>query len=136
MLGRAMARRCPVCGKGKLFRGGLRLAPACPECGWITEREPGTSTGPMYLSAAVTQIVAAALALGFLLLTDWPASKMLLVGILPLALFCLWCFPLCKAVWAAVEYFTDAAMGETGDARYAREAFSKKEAPGGGGESL
>jgi uncharacterized protein (DUF983 family) len=29
----ALAGRCPRCGKGRLFRGLLDIAPACPACG-------------------------------------------------------------------------------------------------------
>lgn len=31
-MGRGMAGRCPACGKGRLFRGFLRIAPACEHC--------------------------------------------------------------------------------------------------------
>jgi uncharacterized protein (DUF983 family) len=32
-IGRGLACRCPRCGKGKLFRGFLTLAPRCERCG-------------------------------------------------------------------------------------------------------
>src|SRR5262245_63903662 len=33
--------RCPVCGKGKLFRGYLDTPERCPECGYYFMRETG-----------------------------------------------------------------------------------------------
>jgi uncharacterized protein (DUF983 family) len=99
---------------------------SCPRCGWITEREPGAFTGPMYLVAAVTELFAAALALALLFLTDWPAARIFLVGLPLLVLFSLWCFPTSKAVWAAIEHATDAASGESAREEYRDRAYEKR----------
>lgn len=111
-LGRALRRRCPACGEGRLFDGPFRMRGSCPACGWVTEREPGSFTGPMYLVAAVTETFAALLAILLLFLTDWPPKRIFLVGLPLLLLFSLWCFPTSKAVWAAIDFATDAAAGD------------------------
>jgi len=84
----------------------------------------------MYLVAVVTEIFAALLAAGLLFLTDWPPRRILLVGLPVLLAFCLWSFPLSKAVWAAVEFATDAASGDAEKPGYRERAYGDKTAPG------
>jgi len=66
----------------------------------------------MYLSAAVTQLVAAALMVVVFLTTDWPLWLSLAV-MLPLVVgFCYWSLPRFMAAWVAVEYLTDRSNRE------------------------
>lgn len=46
---RGFARKCPACGKGKLFDGYLKLRPVCSECGagWDHEK---AADGPAWLT--------------------------------------------------------------------------------------
>lgn len=104
---RALRRRCPRCGGGALFRSTFRLRRACASCGLVFRREPGALTGQMYLSAAVTQIFAAALAVGLFLLTDWSTALALAVGIPLAAAFSYAFLPYAMALWVAVEFMTD-----------------------------
>jgi uncharacterized protein (DUF983 family) len=109
---RALARRCPQCGRGALFRGYARLAAACEPCGHAFRREAGSQTGSMYVSAAVTELFAAAVALGLFWWTDWSVRAGLLVGVPLVLLFCYAFLPVSMAFWAAVEYATDVSNGE------------------------
>ena len=109
---RALARRCPQCGRGGLFARRLRLREACGACGLRLRREAGSQTGSMYVSAAVTELFAAAVAVGMFLLTDWGVRTGLLVGV-PLVLAFSYAFlPVSMAFWSAVEYATDVSNGE------------------------
>ena len=38
--------RCPICGRGKLFKGWLALNDTCSECGARFFRDPGNWTAP------------------------------------------------------------------------------------------
>ena len=40
-LGNLIRLRCPVCGKGKIFKGYLDTPGKCPECGYYFMRETG-----------------------------------------------------------------------------------------------
>ncbi|MGH9421521.1 MAG: DUF983 domain-containing protein, partial [Thermoanaerobaculia bacterium] len=40
-LGRGLRRRCPRCGKGKLFRRGLKTYERCSECNLLYQRDYG-----------------------------------------------------------------------------------------------
>lgn len=104
---RCLRRRCPQCGRGRLFRSVLRLADDCEQCGLVYQRESGAVTGSMYLSAAVTQIVAASLLLAVPLLTDWSPWFSIAVTVPPIALFCYAFLPVSRSLWVAVEYWSD-----------------------------
>lgn len=71
-------------------------------------------TGAMYLSAVVTEIFAAALAVGMFLLTDWGVLFGLAVAIPVFLLFTFWFFPRSLGVWTAIEYMVDASHDEAG----------------------
>ena len=111
-LAKALRRRCPRCGEGALFATRFRLRDACDSCGLRYRREQGAMTGSMYLSAAVTEVFAAAVIAVTYLATDWGALTSIAVG-LPLVLaFCYAFLPLSHAIWTAVEYATDVANRE------------------------
>lgn len=111
-LRRVLARRCPQCGAGPLFRAYARLRPACPACGLVYRREPGALTGSMYLSAAVTQLFAAVVIALVWILTDWSPGASIALS-LPLVVgFCALFLPYSQALWVAVEYATDAVNRE------------------------
>jgi uncharacterized protein (DUF983 family) len=110
--GRALRRRCPQCGEGRLFRGYARLEGACAVCGLVYRREAGAQTGSMYMTAAVTQVVAATVIALAWILTDMGLGTFLLISV-PLVLgFCLWFLPVSQSLWVAIEYVTDVNNGE------------------------
>jgi len=112
VLRRVLARRCPQCGKGELFRRYARLAESCSVCALVFRREQGAQTGSMYMTAAVTQVFAALLIGLAWIFTDWSVPVFLAVS-LPLALvFCFAFLPVSQALWCGIEYVTDVANGE------------------------
>lgn len=125
-LARGARRRCPVCGRGRIFRSFLSLRRACPECRWVVEREPGTVTGSMYLVAIFTQILAVLLWLA-LQLTDWSVGRQLAVALPLLVAVSLASLPVSKGLWVGVEYYTDVMQGETDREDYRRRAFGGDE---------
>jgi uncharacterized protein (DUF983 family) len=104
---RVLRRRCPQCGEGELFAGFARLEKACQRCGLVFRREQGAQTGTMYLTAAVSEVFAAALILLFWWGFDWtPAVFVLVTAPLVLA-FSVFFLPVAQALWVGVEYATD-----------------------------
>src|SRR3954468_21037160 len=76
-------QRCPRCFQGKVFRGGLRMYTACPECRVIYGRENGYFTGAMIVSYVLAVPLLAALVLIVAVLTHWrPDLAILVVGVL------------------------------------------------------
>jgi hypothetical protein len=69
-------------------------------------------TGSMYLSAIVTEIFAAVLALALFFGTDWSTPVALSVGVACVCLFAYLWLPYAIALWVAIEYATDVHNGE------------------------
>jgi|RhiMethySRZTD1v2_1073278.scaffolds.fasta_scaffold466154_2 uncharacterized protein (DUF983 family) len=109
---RVLARHCPQCGSGDLFRRWARLHERCSVCGLIYRRESGSMIGSMYLSAIATEFVAAAIALGLFFGTSWTPAVALSVGLALHLAFAAWFFPYSMSLWVAVEYATDVQNGE------------------------
>jgi len=53
LIARALRRRCPVCGRGAMFRSHFRMNRNCPSCHVLFWKDPGESLGAMYLDYAV-----------------------------------------------------------------------------------
>ncbi len=104
---RAWRRRCPRCGEGRLFVKAFRLGERCGVCELVYRREPGAMTGQMYLSAAVTELLAGGLVLLVFFATDWSSSLALTISVPLVAGFSYWFLPKAMALWVAVEFMTD-----------------------------
>src|SRR5262245_12611962 len=61
---RALALRCPSCGRTRLFAGWFRMREACAACGLRYEREPGYFVGAIYVNYALTIGLLGVLVLG------------------------------------------------------------------------
>jgi uncharacterized protein (DUF983 family) len=110
--GRALRKRCPQCGQGKLFLGYARLAAGCNSCKLIYRREQGSMTGSMYLTAVVTEVVAVFMIGLAWIFTDWTAPVFIAVSVPSMLLFSAWLLPVSQAIWVGVEYSTDAGNRE------------------------
>jgi uncharacterized protein (DUF983 family) len=79
----------------------------CAGCGLVFEREPGYFVGAIYLSYAVTVIVALA---GYFLLDAWlgpPVGIQLLVWGTFVVAFPLWFFRYSKSLWLGLDHLVD-----------------------------
>jgi len=81
-------------------------------CGLVYRREQGAMTGSMYLSAVVTELFAAAIAVGLFFGTSWSPAVAISVGLALHFAFAAWFFPRSISLWVAVEYATDVQNGE------------------------
>jgi len=108
---RCLASRCPQCGEGHLFQSYSKLLERCESCDLIYRREHGAMTGAMYISAVITEVLAALVCVGMFLLTDWSVRTGLLVGAPVVILFAYITYPRAIALWVAVEYWTDLKNG-------------------------
>ena len=109
---RCLSSRCPQCGEGELFEAYSKLWESCAACELRYRREHGAMTGAMYLSAVITEVLAAALCVALFLFTDWSVPTGLMVGIPLVVAFAIMSYPKMIAPWVAVEYWTDLKNGE------------------------
>jgi uncharacterized protein (DUF983 family) len=122
LIGRALALRCPKCGRAKMFRGLFGMEEACPACGRVFRRGPGYLLGSIYFNYGVTAVLVTTMFFaGFL--TDAFTSNQLLVGLTAFAiLFPLWFFRYARALWIAFDERWDPWPNEEERARMAQAA--------------
>lgn len=58
-LWRGLRRRCPTCGRGRLFDGYLRVRPTCDACGADNDRYPADDAPPYFTILLVGHLVVA-----------------------------------------------------------------------------
>lgn len=119
MLARALARRCPRCGSGRLFTRWFRMVERCPGCGFRFERRPEEASflGAYVLNLALTEGALAAVLFGFILMRAgsddggplWPVFALggAVAVVLPVAFY-----PFSRTLWAAIDL---AARPTSGD---------------------
>ena len=105
---RALALRCPHCGVTRLFphrglRGWFVMIPSCPLCGLRFERAQGYWIGAIYVSYAVTVVIALIGALALWRVADVSPAVQLWVWLPFVVLFPLWFFRYSRSLWLAFE---------------------------------
>jgi len=70
-LGCGFTRRCPGCGKGRLFDGYLKVRPACDACGADNDRYPADDAPPYFTILLVGHLVVGPM-LWLHAITTWP----------------------------------------------------------------
>src|SRR5262245_30685708 len=101
---RALALRCPRCGRAPLFRGWFAMNTVCAVCDLRFERAQGYWVGAIYVNYGVTTTIAVA---GFFLLrgaAGWETAAQLALWVPFVVLFPLWFFRYSRAVWLGLEY--------------------------------
>lgn len=101
---RALALRCPRCGRAPLFRGWFTMNLVCAVCDLRFERAQGYWVGAIYVNYAVTVLIAVG---GFFLLrglagldTGWQLALWIPFVIV----FPLWFFRYSRSLWLGLEY--------------------------------
>jgi hypothetical protein len=96
--------RCPVCGKGKLFRGYFDTPHKCPECGYYFMRETGYFLPHVPIGYALTVLAA---------LSVWPllryvagveSDAIILVSMITVGIcFGVWVVRYAKMLWLVID---------------------------------
>jgi uncharacterized protein (DUF983 family) len=113
-VGRGLVGRCPRCGKGKLFRGFLTLAPRCERCG-LDYSFADSGDGPAVFVILIAGFIVVGAALVVEALYEPPYwVHALLWG--PLILITtLWPLRAMKGLMIALQYHHQAAEGRPSD---------------------
>jgi uncharacterized protein (DUF983 family) len=105
LLRRALLRRCPVCGKGAMFRSYFAMNERCESCGAVFWKNEGEWLGPMVMDYSA----AGAAALLSWLVTSWfdlsgaaqfmiPVGATIIVGLAAI--------PWSRSLWTVFLYIT------------------------------
>ncbi|MCA9206035.1 MAG: DUF983 domain-containing protein [Planctomycetales bacterium] len=107
ILFRSLRLRCPMCGRGKLFRTWFRMHSHCDVCGIRFEREGGFFLGSIYFNYGLTALIAA-IAYPILLFNRIVSNQVAMAGVLAFSLiFPMLFFPLARSLWLGFDQFWD-----------------------------
>ena len=104
LIGRGLRQRCPVCGKGKIFRGIFQTYERCPVCNFRFEREPGYYTGAIAVNLVVTELVITAVAVPIAASQAVSIPVMILLGVTLPVLLPLLCYRPTKSLWMSLDH--------------------------------
>lgn len=110
-LGRGLAKRCPRCGRGRMFSGYYGLRPTCPECGFPFQRAVEDHLGVIYITTAIQTAAFAAIVLVYEPARPWLGRAVLAAAALGLMLLNL---PNRKGLAVAIDYLTGNDDGSAG----------------------
>jgi len=121
MLARAMVRRCPLCGGGRIFSGWLHMRDRCPTCHYLYEREEGFFLGSYAINLGITEglLLIFGIVPCIVILASNPDASLLpvIIGgglaavVAPFAFY-----PISRTIWVAIELMLrPAAAGEPTD---------------------
>src|ERR1700738_4601669 len=100
-------QRCPRCLRGRVFKSGVNMYYACPECRVIYGRENGYFTGAMIVSYILAVPLLAALAMLVWLATGWRAELVILVAGLLFLPFVPTLFRYSRVIWMHFDRVVD-----------------------------
>ena len=111
-ISRGLRKRCPNCGRGKVFSSFFRLNTNCSECGFRFEREPGYWTGAIAMNIAFVEVWVAILILGTVIATapDIPWTTVWIVGLGTNAVLPFLLLPYSRTLWMGLHMFYDPAV--------------------------
>ena len=100
---RGIARHCPNCGEGRLFRGYLQVDPVCGACGH-QNGDYRADDGPAYFTILIVGhlVVAPLLCLSFI--WTWPAAWVLAITLPVITLATLALLPIVKGGFIGVQW--------------------------------
>ena len=100
---RGLRLRCPVCGKGKLFRTYFRMNDHCACCGVGFSREHGQWVGSLDINTLLTAVVLMA---GVAFGPQWDVRTSLIVWCTAAVVFPIISFRFVRGLWTAIVHLT------------------------------
>ena len=106
LIRRALTRKCPVCGRGAIFKSHFGMNRSCPACGVIFWKDPGESLGAMYVDYAVATV---AFLIAWLIL-DFTTHlsdliQVAIVSAIAVASILIF-YPISRSVWTMLVYLS------------------------------
>ena len=105
LLIRALALRCPICGKGNLFCRPFLMHENCPCCHYQFEREEGYFSGAMALAIIVSEFIIVAIALPIAFNSSIPLIPAVSIGAPLVFLLPILLFHHSRSLWLALDLF-------------------------------
>jgi uncharacterized protein (DUF983 family) len=101
-----LRKRCPRCGRRRIFRSWFHLTEWCANCTLRFEREQGGFLGAMTINFLVSIVawVAMFVVVLFFTVPDVPVAPLMIASVAVLVVVPLWFYPRSKTIWAAIEF--------------------------------
>ena len=101
--------RCPICGKGRLFRAYFTPHDRCGECGFVYARgneygREGYFTGAMALNLVLTGVVPLVALFVLAVTTRLPAMTLTAIGVTWAIIFPIVFYPYSCALWLVLDH--------------------------------
>jgi len=106
LIKRALARRCPLCGRGAIFRSHFRMNRECPNCHSIFWKDPGESLGAMYVDYAVATVAFLVSWLALSIATSLSDLTQIVVVCAIAAASVIVFYPLSRSIWTVLVYLS------------------------------
>ena len=106
-LQRALLLRCPVCGRGRLFRGWFRMHERCEFCGFQFERSPGYWLGSIFVNYGLTAILVTAAYLVLFFTDAMEPTAALWILLAFSVVFPMLFFRWARSLWLAIDLILD-----------------------------
>jgi uncharacterized protein (DUF983 family) len=110
-LQRGFRRKCPNCGKGKLFTGYLKVRPICEHCGHDNGRYRADDAPPYFTILLVGHLVVGPM-LMFRFIWTWPVGIVLAITLPVVGGLTLGLLPLVKGAVVGVHWALDPGSEE------------------------
>ncbi len=94
--------KCPVCGKGKLYKSYLKIAEACDRCG-THFKAAATGDGPVVFVILIAGCIACAGLFYSFIALDWPVPRLLIVWPTVAVIISLILMPMLKGLMVASQ---------------------------------
>lgn len=106
LLWRGLILRCPICGKGWIFRRPFKMYDRCPHCDFLFDRgEEGYFTSSMAINMILSELIVAALAIPMAAIRSIPLMLLWIIGI-PLAIVLPFLFfHHSRSLWMSMDHF-------------------------------
>ncbi len=106
LIKRALAKQCPVCGRGQIFSSHFRMNRTCPRCHVVFWKDPGESLGAMYLDYAVATIAFLASWGVLAFATHLGDTQQLIILSTIAAASVVACYPWTRSAWTVLVYLS------------------------------
>ena len=106
---RGLRQRCPVCGRGKLFRTYFRMHDHCPDsdCQVPFEREPGFYLGSVYVNYGLTALIVSIVYPILLFNGVLDNDRLLAIAMVFVVVFPILFFRTARSMWLAFDELCD-----------------------------
>src|SRR5262249_47529018 len=102
-----LKQRCPVCLRGRTYRGAITMNEVCPVCGLRFEREQGYFLAAMYVAYGLAVPVLTLITISIWLLTGKEAGSSFSIAILVFIPFSPVVYRYSKVVWMHLDQLLD-----------------------------